>query len=146
MICFQGVFTPGTTDDCLFGPPSDSESAGFQIYPRIPVLETIVSSNVPSIQSQMDCFFTVSFQYHGANVSPPDPVWVSRFWYNLLKTEGSGSVLFPLQSTLAVIKFGSLSVLYVYVPAQGAVVSSDQMNSLFIINESSNVLKNQDPD
>ncbi|XP_037540118.1 alpha-tectorin-like [Nematolebias whitei] len=98
VICFQGFFTPGNTDDCVFGPPSDSESAGFEIYPRIPVLETIVSSNVPSIQNQMDCFFTVSFQYHGTN------------------------------STLAVIKFGSLSVLYVYVPAQGSVVIDVRIN------------------
>lgn len=128
VICFKGFFSPGITNDCVFGPPSDSPGADFVIYPRIPVLETIMSSNVRTIKAKMDCLFSVSFQHNGAYVSSFDLKFLKKTFKNRNPwcfNRNKFLFLFSLQSTLAPIKFGSQSVLYVYVPAMGSVVSSD---------------------
>lgn len=119
VVCFNGFYSPGTKADCILGPLPDSQSAEFEQYQRIPILETIVKSSVPTVKARMDCYFSFSYQHNGGYVSPAQPL-------RYILTSGP---LHPLpvsvspQTTLALIKFGPISVLYVYSPAQGAVVS-----------------------
>ncbi|XP_021170164.2 alpha-tectorin isoform X1 [Fundulus heteroclitus] len=98
VVCFSGFYGSRTDGDCIFGPLPDSGSAEFEQYQRIPVLETIVKYSVPSIDTRMDCYFSFSFQHNRG------------------------------YSTLALIKFGPRSVLYVYTPAEGTVVVDVQVD------------------
>ncbi|MEQ2168325.1 hypothetical protein GOODEAATRI_013126, partial [Goodea atripinnis] len=64
VVCFNSFYSPGTKDDCIFGPLTDSDSAEFEKYQRIPILETIVKYSVPTIKTRMDCYFSFSYQHN----------------------------------------------------------------------------------
>ncbi|XP_015257712.1 PREDICTED: alpha-tectorin-like [Cyprinodon variegatus] len=98
VICFKGFYGSGTKDDCILGPLPDSKNAEFDQFQRIPLLETIVQYNVPTIKTRMDCYLSISYQHKGG------------------------------YTTLALIKFGPLSVLYVYTPVEGTVVVDIQVD------------------
>ncbi|XP_047241748.1 alpha-tectorin-like [Girardinichthys multiradiatus] len=98
VVCFNSFYSPGTKDDCIFGPLTDSDSAEFEKYQRIPILETIVKYSVPTIKTRMDCYFSFSYQHNKG------------------------------YATLALINFGPQTVLYLYSPAEGTVVVDVQVD------------------
>lgn len=124
VICFKGFYGSGTKDDCILGPLPDSKNAEFDQFQRIPLLETIVQYNVPTIKTRMDCYLSISYQHKGGYVSSAPSL------SNRVMSEPTANniplpvCIFCSQTTLALIKFGPLSVLYVYTPVEGTVVSS----------------------
>lgn len=70
VLCFNGFYRPGSKDDCIFGLLPDSQSAEFEEFQRIPILETIVKYSVPTIKTRMDCYFSLSYQHNDGYVSP----------------------------------------------------------------------------
>ena len=69
VVCFNHFSNAEPRNDCLVGTPPDSEKAGFEIFPRIGTLETLVLNNVPTIGTRMECFVGLSLEQNGDYVS-----------------------------------------------------------------------------